>query len=123
MVSDRPTKEPGKAASTCGAGGEPVRLRLRQDLERLYGDRLERAVLFGSRARGDARPESDFDVAVFVRSFSMAERSAEMGRLVDIETAILFERDAVVSAMPFPAGAYENRTMLMHEIRCEGVDL
>ncbi|WP_075216646.1 nucleotidyltransferase domain-containing protein [Mongoliimonas terrestris] len=29
-----------------------------------YGPRLDRAVLFGSRARGDARPESDADVAV-----------------------------------------------------------
>lgn len=29
-----------------------------------YGPRLDRAVLFGSRARGDARPDSDADVAV-----------------------------------------------------------
>ena len=35
-------------------------------LHALYGDRIERIVLFGSRARGDARRDSDYDVAVFL---------------------------------------------------------
>ena len=30
--------------------------------------RVTNVVLFGSRARGDARPDSDYDVAVFVRN-------------------------------------------------------
>lgn len=37
---------------------------LRAGLEELYGPRLERLVLFGSQARGDATPESDVDVLV-----------------------------------------------------------
>lgn len=37
---------------------------LRGGLEELYGSRLERVVLFGSQARGDATPESDVDVLV-----------------------------------------------------------
>lgn len=37
---------------------------LRDRLEALYGDRLERLILFGSQARGDATPESDVDVLV-----------------------------------------------------------
>lgn len=35
-------------------------------LNEMYGLRLERIVLFGSQARGDARPDSDYDVAVFL---------------------------------------------------------
>jgi hypothetical protein len=35
---------------------EPVLRRLKAELARLYGPRLERVILFGSRARGDARP-------------------------------------------------------------------
>lgn len=37
---------------------------LRDRLEELYGERLERVILFGSQARGDATPESDVDVLV-----------------------------------------------------------
>lgn len=37
---------------------------LREGLEELYGPRLERMVLFGSQARGDAAPDSDVDVLV-----------------------------------------------------------
>jgi len=47
----------------------------------------KRAVLFGSRARGDARADSDYDVAVFLRD--MGDRFAEMDRLADLSTDIL----------------------------------
>lgn len=38
-----------------------------EQLNKLFGkcDAVERAVLFGSRARGDFREESDYDIAVF----------------------------------------------------------
>ena len=36
-------------------------------LRALYGERLVRAVLFGSYARGEATPESDVDVLVVLR--------------------------------------------------------
>jgi predicted nucleotidyltransferase len=42
--------------------------------------------LFGSRARGDAGKDSDYDVAVFLRD--MADRFAEMNRLADLTTAV-----------------------------------
>jgi uncharacterized protein len=38
---------------------DPVLKRFRAALDELYGDRIERLVLFGSRARGDAHDESD----------------------------------------------------------------
>jgi predicted nucleotidyltransferase len=37
---------------------------LRSRLESLYGARLERLILFGSQARGDAEPDSDIDVMI-----------------------------------------------------------
>jgi hypothetical protein len=45
---------------------DPVLSRFRLELGEAYGSRLERVVLFGSRARGDARPDSDYDIAVFM---------------------------------------------------------
>jgi hypothetical protein len=38
------------------AANDPVLKQFRTALDRTYGDRLERVVLFGSRARGDAHP-------------------------------------------------------------------
>jgi predicted nucleotidyltransferase len=100
---------------------DPVLERFRTSLRELYGDRLERAVLFGSRLRGDARPDSDYDVAVFLRD--MGDRFAEMDRLADLSSDILDEMGEFIHAMPFRAGAYEERTPLMHEIRVGGIDL
>jgi predicted nucleotidyltransferase len=100
---------------------DPVMRRFRAALDALYGARLERAVLFGSRARGDARSESDYDVAVFLRDFSSLWE--ELQPLGAITTAILLDTDAVISPKPFPAGAYRTRSLLMGEIRREGVDL
>jgi predicted nucleotidyltransferase len=98
-----------------------VQSRLRQALASAYGHRLERAVLFGSRARGDAQSDSDYDVAVFLHR--PEGLWAESGRLANIVADILDETGAVVNALPFPAGAIEARTPLMHELRRDGVDL
>ena len=35
--------------------GDPILKRFRATLDALYGDRIERVVLYGSRARGDAQ--------------------------------------------------------------------
>ena len=48
----------------------PVLKRFRATVTEIYGDRVERVVLFGSRARGDAREDSDYDVAVFLRDYA-----------------------------------------------------
>jgi uncharacterized protein len=99
----------------------PILAKFRAALNEMYGERIERVVLYGSRARGDAKPDSDYDVAVFLRD--MADRFAEMDRLADLSTAILDETGEFIHAMPYRAGSYEERTSLMREIRREGVDL
>lgn len=100
---------------------DPILRLFRVALDEIYGERLERVVLFGSRARGDARPDSDYDVAVFLKDFESF--GAEAGRLADIETDILFDTGAVINALPFKAGAYRQRTGLMAELRRDGRDL
>jgi predicted nucleotidyltransferase len=100
---------------------DPVMARFRAALAAAYGARLERVVLFGSRARGDARADSDYDVAVFLTDFESLGREAS--RIAEIETDILYDTGAVVNALPFPAGAYDGPSGLMHELRREGVDL
>lgn len=100
---------------------DPVLRRFRRALDDAFGARIERVVLYGSRARGEATQESDYDVAVFLRDFT--DRWPEVDRLVDIETDLLYDTGAFVHAMPFRAGAWHERSPLMGAIRRDGVDL
>ncbi len=101
---------------------DPVISKFRAALGKAYGPRLERAVLYGSRARGDAKPGSDYDIAVFLKN--MDSRWDEFGTLAEIEVDLLDETGAVVHAMPYPAGSWSGRSSpLMHEIRRDGLDL
>jgi predicted nucleotidyltransferase len=108
-------------AMTTTTTDDPVLVRLRKALDEMYGKRLERVVLYGCRARGDAHADSDYDVAVFLHD--MVDRGPELHRLADLSTDIIDETGELVHAMPYPAGAYNERTPLMREIRLEGVEL
>ena len=100
---------------------EPVLTRFRAAVHDAYGDRLERIVLFGSRARGDHKPDSDYDIAVFIKGdWDLWD---ELGVLAEITTDILSDTDAVISAKAFRAGSYARRSPLMGEIRRDGRDL
>ena len=106
--------------------------RFRAALDRAYGARIERVVLFGSRARrgaarrGAARrgaADSDYDVAVFLKGLDSFGEEGR-GRIAEIETEILYDTGAqVIDALPLKAGSYRDATGLMGELRREGVDL
>lgn len=100
---------------------DPVLMRFRKALDVMYGDRIDRVVLFGSRARGDARTGSDYDVAVFLRSLS--DRWAELDRLAVLRVDMIDDTGAFFDAKPYPANAYQERTPLMHEIRQDGIEV
>lgn len=94
--------------------------KFRRGLSELYGERLERAVLYGSRARGDAHEDSDYDVAVFLKD--LGSHVGELYKLADMATDILQSYGIVIHAMPFRAGSHVERTPIMHEIRKDGRD-
>src|SRR6202161_7422 len=100
---------------------DPTLARFRAALAEMYGARLERVVLFGSRARGDAHADSDYDVAVFLRDID--DRDAELYRLGGFSTDLIVETDAFVHAMPYAAGSWAEPTPLMLGIRTDGIDL
>jgi predicted nucleotidyltransferase len=76
----------------------------RRGLDRLFGTRVRELRLFGSRARGDARPDSDVDVLVVLdevtrRDFVAvtdlcADLLVEHGSLIDphVRSAAVHER-------------------------------
>jgi len=81
---------------------DPILRRIRTSLRAIYGDRIERLVLFGSRARGDAHVASDYDIAVFLKD--LTDRWSEFHRLADLRAEILAETTAFLEARPIPRG-------------------
>src|SRR5205085_1121838 len=120
MRSLKPIRSRRIRAASGTAADDKILRRFRAALDELYGDRIERVVLFGSRARGDAHEASDYDIAVFLKD--LTDRWREFHRLADLRTDILADTGVFIEARPFRAGAYRERSPLMHEIRREGVD-
>ena len=109
------------AATARSPVDEPILHRLKGELERLYGDRLERVLLFGSRARGDARPDSDWDVAVFLRGYQ--GNWEEVSRLSDLGFDLMMETGIGLSLKLFAPGELTERTLFMHNLRRDGIEL
>ena len=83
---------------------DPVLRRFRDAVTNIYGARAARVVLFGSRARGEGRPDSDYDIAVFLRD--MPDRFAEVRRLADVGAAILYDTGEAIADYESGPGAH-----------------
>ena len=71
--------------------------KLRHRFEIFYGDRLARMVLFGSRARGDAKPASDIDVLVVLNG--PVNAGEEIERTGGIVSDLCLESEVVISCV------------------------
>jgi predicted nucleotidyltransferase len=100
---------------------DPFLRRFRDALADIYGARLVRVVLYGSRARGEAGPDSDANVAVFLDP--LPDRWAELDRLADLSVKFFDEEGVYVDVRAYAANDHSDDTPLMHEIRRDGLDL
>ena len=78
---------------------------LKPRLGELFGGRLERMVLFGSRARGEGHEDSDLDVLVLVAGVSAAERRAVIDIAFDLERRFGLAISPLVRDPAKPIGA------------------
>jgi len=108
-------------STTTATRTDPILESFRRALVELYGPVLDRVVLCGSRARGDAKTDSDYDVAVFLKD--LGNRRAEWNRLADLRVRFLDDGGPFFEVIPFLAADYQKSTPLMHEIRRDGVTL
>lgn len=98
---------------------DPALRRFREEVEKLFPGRVERVILYGSRARGEAKADSDYDIAVILRDYRGSW--AEIERLADLQWNLLLELNADLSALPFSKDDFENGGALSSEIRRDGV--
>jgi predicted nucleotidyltransferase len=89
-------------------------------LGKLYGERLVRLVLFGSQARGDARPDSDIDVMVVLRGEVDVEM--ERRRVLPITSELSLENNVVILCVYVSERRFDQeQSPLLHNARAEGV--
>lgn len=71
----------------------------KQTVSLLYGDRLDKVLLYGSRARGDNREDSDFDFIVLLNDFKISSFQ-ETERIISASSALLQKYNALITAKP-----------------------
>ncbi|WP_229191133.1 nucleotidyltransferase domain-containing protein [Bradyrhizobium brasilense] len=89
-----------------------------------YGDGLVQLVLFGSRSRGEARSDSDIDVAVVLRN--LPDRRADRDRLADLAYDAIVETSLDIQTVPVSLDEWEHpehhtNPALIRAIKRDGV--
>jgi len=91
----------------------------RKGVEKVYGKRLERVVLFGSWARGDATQDSDIDVLVVLAGKVVPGK--EIDRMIDVITEVNLTYGVLVAVNPVSARDYASlKSPLLMNVRREG---
>lgn len=94
--------------------------KLKKELMQIYGDQIASILLYGSRARGDERPDSDIDILIVLKQeFDYSE----MLRLSsDLTASLSLENDVVISRAFVSQEQFENRqTPFLMNVRREAI--
>lgn len=88
---------------------------------------VEGAIVYGSRARGTHRPDSDADVAVLLRGSPKHFLSAKLD-MADMAFDVLLESNILISPLPIWLDEWEHpenysNPALLHRIDLEGIRL
>ncbi len=101
----------------------PVRralLRLKRTLHVTYGKRFRGLYVYGSYARGDARPDSDVDTIIALAG--QVNSFAEMNRLSKPLSDLCMQYDLLIAAYPIPEmWLTERQSPLFENIRRQAV--
>lgn len=104
-------------------------LRLSEQIAREFAEKVREKVpgqtseiyLYGSRARGDDRPDSDYDILIVVD-----RKSSELeDQVMDVAAELLNAYDALIAATLCPADIFERfkEVGLFRTIQREGIRL
>ncbi|MEK6808279.1 MAG: nucleotidyltransferase domain-containing protein [Nanoarchaeota archaeon] len=98
---------------------DPIIKELSEALKKELGYKIKDIILFGSRARGDAYPESDYDLLVLVDK----ETKEAADRIFNMVCEIGWKYNVVITTFVHDKSYYEGKKYepLFMNIRKEGV--
>lgn len=96
-------------------------LEFKKLVHQLYGEHLERLILFGSQARGDAKADSDVDILIVARRrLSLGERE----RLIALISDLSINNNMLINFIEMsPQRFNSEQSPLLLNIRREGITL
>ena len=92
-----------------------------QQMREELGAHLKQVILFGSRARGDAAPDSDYDFLAIVDDAT----PLIVGQIDEVAGEILFQHNAVLSIFPVSEKRFKAQTFnpFLQNVKKEGIVL
>jgi len=94
--------------------------RFKERAQAALPGRVARVVLFGSRARREAGPTSDWDLAVFLRQGATC---ADTTKLADAAYDLMLETGQVIHPIALPDNGHDAPRLLLGEIERDGVSV
>ena len=91
--------------------------------KKLYGNRFESLILFGSFARGDFHDESDLDLAVVLKDPTISP-SSEILKITSYTSEIEIEHSITISVFPVAKQKLQLSQLSVYQsIRNEGITI
>jgi uncharacterized protein len=96
--------------------------RIKDALRDAFEDRLRGLVLYGSEARGEARPDSDIDLLVLLTG--PVDQDADSWVCIRALYPLVLEVERPIHAKPTDVGVYERQELLLYRTaRREGLSV